>query len=109
MTTSFPRGTRLSGIAPPGRPRSCRFASSDGSIVPGCFEDGKDFVLALREPLEGTLTVLEPPVSLDDLREGDSAHAFHYRIETRAGAATRVTIDVSAWQKRKIASCGDFY
>lgn len=84
-------------------------AANDGSIGPGCFEKGQDFVPALREPLEGRLTVFPPPVSLDDLRAEETGVAFHYAIGTRGGATTNITLDVTGWHKTKIASCGDFY
>lgn len=84
-------------------------AASDGIIGPGCFEEGKDFVPALREPLEGRLTVFKPPVSLDDLREEESGFAFHYAIGTRGGAATNITLDVTAWNKQTVVTCGELF
>lgn len=84
-------------------------AERDGTIGPGCFEPGKDFVPAIREPLKGTLTVLAAPATLDDLRKGEDGFAYHYRIDTSADSAVQVNLDVSAWQKHKVSDCGDFF
>jgi hypothetical protein len=84
-------------------------ATVDGTIGPGGFQAGQDATPAIRVRLLGTLTVYAPPVSLSDLREEESGYAFHYRIQTAAGTAATIDLDVSKWHKSIVQDCGEFY
>lgn len=84
-------------------------ATREGAIVPACFEEGKDHVDAVRIRLSGELVVEPPPVSLDDLRTEESGFAYRYRLTTDTSSAARVVLDVTAWHKHKLVSCGELY
>lgn len=83
-------------------------AGADGLLTPGCFEAGLEATPATIAPLEGTLVVRPPPVSLDDLHADEPGFAFHYLLVGKA-PGVEVDIDVSAWSRTKIESCGEFY
>lgn len=53
--------------------------------------------------------MLAPSASLDDLRKEETGFALHYRIATSSDSPAKVELDVSAWKKTRVASCGDYY